>query len=260
MKHLQLELIARKIEDSSIPQRASDGYINATAMCVAARKDFSAYFKLANTQLFLAELASSTGIASEKLVFQTLTGSFAERGIWIHPDFAIHLAQWCSPRFAVAVSRWVREWMTERARPSKFPYHVERYLANADQVPSTHFSMLNEIMFGLIGPMERDGYTLPERLIPDISEGRMFCKWLRDIKNVDTNSLPTYEHRYQDGRAVRAKLYPIAFLADFRAHFHQVWLPTRSESYFAERDSKALPYLKRFLTLRAASAALIISK
>ncbi len=28
--------------------------------------------------------------------------------IWLYPDLAIHLAQWCDPSFAVHVSRWAR--------------------------------------------------------------------------------------------------------------------------------------------------------
>ena len=79
--------------------------------------------------------------------------------------------------------------------------------------------------FGLIGPLESQGYALPERMLPDISMGKMFCKWLRDAKGMDTKALPTYDHRYADGRVVQAKLYPNSVLADFRRHFNEEWLP-----------------------------------
>jgi hypothetical protein len=39
-------------------------------------------------------------------------GNRATQGTWVHPDIAIHLAQWCNPRFAVQVSKWVRELLT----------------------------------------------------------------------------------------------------------------------------------------------------
>lgn len=103
------------------------------------------------------------------------------------------------------------------------------------------------MIFGLVGQMEKDGYTLPDKLIPDISMGLMFCKWLRTVKGIDTNKLPTYKHKYQDGRIVDAKLYPNSVLADFRTHFHEEWLPKRAIEYFSVRDPKALPFLQKLL-------------
>jgi hypothetical protein len=95
--------------------------------------------------------------------------------------------------------------------------------------------------------MEAEGYTLPENLIPDISEGKMFSKWLRDEKKVDPTSFPSYRHRYLDGRTVSARLYPNELLADFRTHFHSVWLIERAEAYFQTRDQAALKFLPRLL-------------
>ena len=66
----------------------------------------------------------------------------------------------------------------------RLPYHLRRYVANMTAIPRTHFSMLQELTYGLIAPMEAQGYTLPENMVPDISEGRMFSKWLRD-KGID---------------------------------------------------------------------------
>jgi hypothetical protein len=242
-----LSLIEHKIEGKLICQRAIDGYVNATAMCAAVGKRFNDYSRLAVTQEFLAELSRSAGIPADLLVFTNMTGRNEERGTWVHPDVAINLGQWCSPKFAVAVSQWVWEWMSGKIPKSKLPYHIERYMANRSEIPHTHFSMLNEMIFGLVGQMEKDGYTLPDKMIPDISMGKMFCKWLREKKGIDTNRLPTYAHRYQDGRVVMAKLYPNSVLADFRAHFHEEWLPYHAIDYFKQRDPKALPYLKKLL-------------
>lgn len=57
-------------------------------------------------------------------------------------------------------------------------------------MPRTHFSILQELSYGLIAPMEAQGYTQPERLVPDISEGRMFSQWLRE-RGVDPRTLRT---------------------------------------------------------------------
>ena len=99
----------------------------------------------------------------------------------------------------------------------------------------------------LIGPMEMMGYTLPEEMLPDISMGRMFCKWLREKHGVDTDALPTYVHAYEDGRRVPAKAYPENLLAAFRRHFREEWFPLHAESYFRKRDATALQYLPRLL-------------
>jgi hypothetical protein len=120
-------------------------------------------------------------------------------------------------------------------------------MANRSEIPATHFSMLNEMLFGLIAPLESAGYIMPDDMIPDISTGRMFCRWLREEKGIDTDSLPTYLHRYADGRVVPAKLYPNSVLADFRHYFNYTWLPNKAASYFKDRDSQALSYLPKIL-------------
>lgn len=249
----QLELIPRRVEGALIHQRAVDGYVNATAMCNASGKAFADYARLRVTGEFMEELSRSMGIPMDQLVYTIKTGTNENRGTWVHPDVAINLGQWCSPRFAVAVSQWVREWLSGGGNQATvLPYHLRRYMANRQQVPRTHFSMLNEMTLALIGPMEDAGYTLPDRLLPDISEGRMFCKWLRDEKGINTDELPTYRHEFEDGRIVYPKLYPNEVLADFRSHFHEVWLPRKALQYFSERDPKAIPHLEVMIALPGA--------
>jgi hypothetical protein len=246
MTQLMLSIIPHELDGSLINQRAIDGYVNATAMCKAVGKQFNDYRRLKGTDDFLLELSRSTGIPVDQLIFTNITGRNEDRGTWVHPDVAINLGQWCSPKFAVAVSRWVRDWIAGKFAKGALPYHIERYMANRSEIPHTHFSMLNEMMFGFVGQLEKDGYTLPERLVPDISMGKIFCKWLRS-KGVNTDRLPTYKHRYQDGRVVDAKLYPNSVLADFRRHFHEEWLPQNAIAYFEKKDPLALPFLRKLL-------------
>jgi len=243
---LEISFIPHKIENTLINQRAVDGYVNATAMCKAAGKKFNDYTRTATTEEFLQELSTVTGIPVTQLIVSVQGGNPDMQGSWVHPDVAINLGQWCSPKFAVAVAQWVREWFTGKAKTT-LPYHIQRYLANRSEIPPTHFSMLNEMIFALIAPLEQMGYRLPDDMVPDISAGRMFCKWLREEKGVDTNALPTYRHVYGDGRVVEPKLYPNSVLADFRKYFHETWLQERASSYFQERDPLALPYLPKLL-------------
>lgn len=123
----QLALIPHRIENTLIHQRALDGYVNATAMCKAVGKQFSDYSRLKGTQDFLKELSAATGIPVTQLIQAVMGGIPELQGSWVHPDVAIHLGQWCSPKFAVAVSRWVREWVSNKIS-HRLPYHIQRYI------------------------------------------------------------------------------------------------------------------------------------
>lgn len=242
------DLIPHQAQGATIYQRPEDGYINATAMCQASGKLWGHYRALASTEAFLSAMSSDIGIPISALAQSVKGGDPRLQGTWVHPHVAINLAQWCSPEFAVKVSQWVYDWMSGRGAPQKaeLPYHLRRYVANQSNLPVGHFSVLTEMTQALIAPLEMQGYTLPERLVPDISNGLMFCAWLRK-KGVDTNALPKYWHIYEDGRRVQAKAYPEDLLADWRRHFREEWLPNRATAYFKEKDSSALQYLPRLL-------------
>jgi len=236
------------VEGEIINQRASDGYINATAMCKSVGKSIYDYSRLKNTNEFLNELSSDTGIPVSLLIHSIRGGQSSSQGTWVHPDVAVNLGQWLSPKFAVKVSRWVRDWAFGGKRPSaELPVHIKRYLANRGHIPHTHFSILNEITFNLVAPLEEAGHTLPEKMVPDISQGRVFSKWLRDNKGVEPNNFPTYTHEYPDGRTCNARLYPNEYLADFRQHFNETWLPEYAPKYFKTRDIEALALITRIL-------------
>ena len=247
------DFIHHEANGSIIDQRAADGYINATAMCNAASKKISHYLENAGTKDFLTELSSDTGIPASLLIHSIKGGNSAYQGTWVHPHLAIHLAQWLSPKFAVRVSKWVYDWISSSAstKTPVLPYHLQRHMENLHKVPPTHFSILQEMSVTLIGPLEAHGYSLPERLLPDISQGKMFCSFLRKHGMIDTTTLPKYEHSFPDGRKVDAKLYPIHLLGAFREFIASTWMPQRSVAYFAERDIKAIPYLEKVLRLEA---------
>lgn len=58
----KLNLIPHEVEGKVIHQRASDGYVNATAMCKAAGKLLGDYVRLKTTDSFVSELSSDMGI------------------------------------------------------------------------------------------------------------------------------------------------------------------------------------------------------
>lgn len=242
----QFELIPRVEEGSIIPQRLSDGYINATALCQSVGKTFSHYKASRQAIEFIEELSKQSGLTEAQLIHSIVGGNAKLQGTWVHPQLAINLAQWLSAKFAVKVSQWVHEWSQGQVKFAT-PVHIKRYMQNRHKIPHTHFSMLNEMTLSLIAPLETAGYILPERMVPDISEGRMFCSWLRKNRGIEPSDFPSYEHEYTDGRKVQARLYPVELYADFRRHFHEVWLPQKAPEYFQQRDASALEFLEVLL-------------
>lgn len=246
MSQAEIPLIARTVENRVIQQRATDGYINATAMCQAARKLFGHYFANKTAKDFLAELESDIGIPISELVQRVRGGRPELQGTWVHPYVAINLAQWCSPKFAVRVSKWVAEWLSGRV-PSHIPDHVRRYVVNQPKIPATHFSMLNQMMLRLLAPMERHGYIVPDHMMPDISMGKMFSRWLRENGH-DPNSFPTYKHEFLDHRpTVDVRLYPNELVTEFNLQFDEWLRDGRARAYFGQRDERSIIPLDRVL-------------
>ena len=257
-QQLQLNLIHHQANGSIIDQRAADGYINATALCKAAGKLWSDYRRNSNTSAFLVALEADMGIPISALVHSIKGGDPSLQGTWVHPQVAVNLGQWLSADFAVKVSKWVYEWMSEKdafRAPPALPYHLQRHMDNLHKIPPTHFSILQEMSMTLIGPLEVHGYSLPENMVPDISQVKMFCGFLRKQGLADPSGLPTYNHSFPNGRTVDAKLYPISLLPAFRTFIADTWMPQRSEDYFKQRDPLALPYLSKVLRLEAPAKA-----
>jgi hypothetical protein len=212
----------------------------------SSRREFKHYNENKATKEFLAELSAEVGIPTSDLVQSFVGGNPRLQGTWVHPQVAIHLGQWASPRFAVLVSKWVFEWMNTAAQESyKFPYHIRRYLINRSKIPNTHFSMLDQMTFKLLGALESKGYVIPAALMPDISLGRMFSKWLRESGH-EPDGFPTYDHEFNDGvrPVVQTRLYPNELLTEFNVQIEE-WIQSgKALKYFGDRDEKAIKPLK----------------
>jgi len=243
-----LQLITHQTNSGIVQQRAVDGYINATALCQAAGKRWHNYVRNEATGHFLRALAAKTRISVMELN-QEVKDPNGIPSTWVHPKVAIHLAQWLSADFAVQVSEWVYDWMSGKGQPTKLPYHLERHLMNLSKIPLGFFSVLQEMTNFLVGPMEANGYRLPEKCMPDIAQAKMLCKYLRDECGVDTQTLSKYSHEFPDGRVVQANLYPVEHLGAFRRLMAEVWMPQHAAAYFKTRDPDALPALDKILLL-----------
>ena len=245
----ELALIPHEVENRIVQQRAIDGYINATAMCKAAERLFGDYYRLKTTKAFLEALEADMGIPITGLVQVVQGGQPELQGTWVHPQVAIHLAQWLRPEFAVQVTKWVFEWMSGQvASRAGIPDHIRRYTMNQHRVPPTHFSMLNQMVYRLLAPLEAHGYVLPSGLMPDISLGKIFSNQLRD-RGHKPDDFPTYLHQFPEGDNrpdVYARLYPNSLLTEFNEMVDE-WLRTRARAYFKQRDQRAILPLERVL-------------
>lgn len=113
----EIEVFDHQLAGQLVCQRRDNGYINATALCKAAGKRIVNYRRLNTTKAFLNELSLKCKILTSKLIITVQgRGDKIQQGTWVHPYVAINLAQWASPKFAVAVSKWVFEWMSGKAR------------------------------------------------------------------------------------------------------------------------------------------------
>jgi hypothetical protein len=100
--------------------RTEDRYIHASDMCKVGGKYWSDYIRNKTTKQFLKVLSSETNIPTSDLVQSKGGGSYEERGTWVHPRVATHLAQWISPEFAVKVSKWIEQWREDENNDDEF--------------------------------------------------------------------------------------------------------------------------------------------
>lgn len=224
--------------ENIIGQRAYDGYVNATAICKSVGKTLSHYLENKTTQDFLNELSMSLGIPRDLLVQKIMHGRNELRGTWVHPQIALNLGQWASPKFAVLISKWVLEWMSGNTQNNQtLPFHIRRYLVNRGKIPPTHFSMLDQMTIKLLAALEDNGYLIPDKMMPDISLGRMFSSWLRDNR-YEPDSFPTYTHVFDDGirKPVQARLYPNELMTAFNLEMNNWIRNGKALKYFKDRD------------------------
>lgn len=249
------ETIVHTLYNAEVIQIKDDGYINITALAKAyfektgIRRDTHEWLRSKRTQESLEHLSTKLNIPVSELVRVVKGGFDRQQGTYVHPRMSVRFAIWLSDEIGFIVEEWIDDWKTGKLRPM-LPYHLRRYLANRDRIPFSHFSIIAELTIRLIAPLESQGYRLPENMLPDISEGLIFNRWLREEKGLNTDELITYAHVFEDGRRVRAKMYPIEVWPDFIKHLYQEWLPHRAQDYFQKRDPTALPFLPKLLANR----------
>ncbi len=102
-RHAQIigELIQQAFRRTVPAQHKEGGFVNATAMCKAHGKMFGHYKRFADTKDFVAAFSRSIHIRIDQLMQNLSNVPNEQKGTWVHPTIAIHLAMWCPPDFAV---------------------------------------------------------------------------------------------------------------------------------------------------------------
>lgn len=135
-------------------------------------------------------------------------------------------------------------------------YGVTRYLSpmmmrfslNAKQNSTLWYrSMLNKMVELFALPLEHNGFELPDHIIPDISTGMLFNKYLKEKWYEPEKICKTYTHIYiypDDRQIIGVKQYPDSLYPLFTERFQKERLAKRCAKYLIERtDDYILPFL-----------------
>lgn len=237
----QLALIPHAYQGELVSLRTGDGYIDATSMCKAAGKNWSDYRRLGTTNAFLSELSTALQIPIAELI-QSVVGGSGTQGTWVHPQLAIHLAQWASPKFAVQVTGWVFDWMTGLdPRDRIWQQYEDRVSLIYNNVPNGYFCIFNEIS-SLFATLIIGGANFGTRMILDLSVG---SHWARHWKNSDLEKLyglrAKFDHHFPRyfpqswSNPQKANCYPDMALGEFRRWMREVYMETLLPAYLRDQ-------------------------
>lgn len=158
-----------------------------------------------------------------------------------------------------------RKWITKEVIPairktggfginrSETPNFVIRFNDNWNRTERGHFSVISELFIRLYGRFEQVGYQIPNKAFdgkeirPDVSVGKLFAQYLRDIAHPLAGTHKMYNHHFPNGMTVEAKQYKNELLSTFIKFIDEVWMPTCATKYFGDRDKLALEYLPKLL-------------
>lgn len=233
----QAALVPHTYQGAVIQQTTSDGYINATAMCKAAGKEWSNYRQNATSNEFIAELERSLGIPRDRLIRSVVTGPNEQRGTWVHPQVAINLAQWVSPAFAVLVSEWVFEWLTGKKKSDKvWEQFQDRVSLVYDSVPSGYFCIFREIA-DVFASLFSQGVNPGTKMLLDISVGWHWGQQWTSAMEEKFGHRRKFEHHYPKYFSQSASnpqpawCYPEDALPSFRRWMRETYIPRKMPAY-----------------------------
>jgi KilA-N domain len=167
----KIQKVVREVNGITVEQRSVDGFINATAMCVAHTRDIDRWLVTNATFELFCALASDLDTAFNPADLRdsdvsTLSGAkYAKMfpnlvvskrgspenggGTWLHPDLAVQLAQWCSPAFAIQVSRWIQDWIVNSQNPIASQADLDRIKYRSNLKDEARLRMTDQVKLHL---------------------------------------------------------------------------------------------------------------
>lgn len=240
-----LALIPYAYQGELIALRTGDGYINATAMCRVAGKDWSEYRRRPSTKAFFEALSLDLGISQDQLASTTQGtpgGDARNQGTWVHPQVAVHLAQYLSPTFAVQVTKWVIDWMTGLdPRDRVWQQYEDRVSLVNNTVPAGYFCVFNEIG-GMFAALIIGGATFGTKMILDLSVGSHWGRhWASAELGQRFGARAKFKHNYPRyfpqywSNPQEANCYPDAALPEFRRWIREVYMEVHLPAYLRDQ-------------------------
>ena len=146
-----------------------------------------------------------------------------------------------------------RRWRKACQQPQQAPRFYQRMVLfnqRTGKIPTGYFCVFRETV-ELVGQLETHGYNIPDHLTIDISIGSCWCNYMRKVLEVEPRQVcRKYDHWYPgQPYPVKAWIYPLELLADFRNWFDIVYCHNQLLSYLKKNDPAALPAVNRFLGL-----------
>jgi hypothetical protein len=108
-------VVAEHGEDLIIEIRTSDGFVNATKMCVSRGMRLEKYKDSKSGIIFLKKCKESNPTLTEIMV------SRGRVGTWVHHEVAIDIATWINPAFRVAVTDVMTQYNSRNALIADIP-------------------------------------------------------------------------------------------------------------------------------------------
>ncbi len=165
-----------------------------------------------------------------------------------------------------AEAKAFKKWVTSEVLPSirktgsygketqQLPNFYLRYVENLHNIDKNYFSVISELFITIHAEFEKIGYKIPNRaidgkqLMPDISVGKTFADYLKNVKSEFYGKHKLYNHAFPNSKTVvEAKMYPVEALPTFRKFIYEKWIPEYAQKYFDKRDPKALEHLPKLL-------------
>ena len=187
--------LSHNLSGITVGQRASDGYINATALTTAhkqatgKRKDVADWLRNKRTQETLEHLSSAVRIPVFEL-YQVFEGASENGGgTWLHPKLSVRFAVWLSDDFGFQVENWVEQWMVEGKNPI-----TQQPISTAElSVIMPTEQELAYIRSRAWEKTEMRGYQVPVNKIKERTGYRRAIDIVRDMAKRAQNNLPSSE-------------------------------------------------------------------